>query len=370
MTIYREGLRVKARLDWSEPAPVASPDPRLEHGLSLITAPLRRRWLECTVEFGLSDYYVHAQLPEGGELIISPPQEPSTEHPPGRPDGWTVEYRAANSFVAEVIYDSGPDGPHARRGGSIPDLLAVINEHLDHAGAPRSPEQERVLWQRTAHMLLQQAGFIPGEIHGHEQHYRLLSTLDPAEEQRAVIRVLDRLDEVYVPTSYDDSLMRPHESAWTDEPGLGDRLDELAETIAAATHPREVLASVDEVISPNDGAIRRVVELLDTTATSWESLGQPAAQAIRLRDAAEDLQLQLVKLLALSTDMAGSAADRPGAPRASAAQPASTPRTRAALASSPTAAQHNAASNAPKPPDGRTQPPAPPAPPANTVRRR
>lgn len=357
VTIHREGLRVKARLDWSKPEPVASPDPRLEHGLALITAPLRRRWVECTVEFGLSDYYVHAALPDGSELIISPPQEPSTEHPPGRPDSWTVQHRDANSRT-EMIYDSGPDGPDAQYGGSVPKLLASINERLDLTGAPPSPEQERVSKQRATHTFLQQAGFLPGELHGDEQHYRLPSTLDPATVQRAVVWALDRLDELYVPTSYDDSLLRSPETAWTDEPSLGDRLDELAESIGAATHTREVLASLSEVTDPVDGVLRRVVEVIGATAASWQNLGQEADQqyAIRLHDIAEHLQLQVVKLLALQSDMV-RASGRPGANRPATTQSASSALTRAALTPSP-AAQRTAAPKSPAPPDTRTPPPA------------
>lgn len=361
VTIHREGLRVKARLDWSEPQPVASPDPRLEHGLALITAPLRRRWVECTVEFGLSDYYVHAALPDGSELIISPPQEPSTEHPPGRPDSWNVQYRDANAH-SEVIYDSGPDGPDAQYGGSVPKLLASINERLDLTGVPPSPEQERVSKQRAAHMVLQQAGFLPGERHGDEQHYRLPSTLDAATMQQAVAWALDRLDEVYVPTSYDDSLLRSPETAWMDEPSLGDRLGELAESIGEATQTREVLASLSEVTDPVDGVLRRVVEVLGATADSWQNLGQEAEQqyAIRLHDIAEHLQFQVVKLLALQSDMA-----RPsGQPGAN--QSASSALTRAALTPSP-AAQRTAVPKSPASPDARIPPPASTD---STVRRR
>ncbi|MFF5336891.1 hypothetical protein [Streptomyces sp. NPDC013181] len=359
VTLYREGLRVKARLNWSEPKPVASPDPRLEHGLSPITAPLRRRWVECTAEFGLSDYYVHAGLPDGSELIISPPQEPSTEHPPGRPDSWTVLHRDADSRE-EVIYDSAPDGAHARNGASIPKLLAFLNERLDLTGAPPSPEQEQLSKQRAAHTFLQQAGFLPGEVHDGEQHYRLPSTLDPAQEQRAVTWALDRLDEVDVPTSYDDSLLRSPETAWTDEPSLGDRLGELAGTVEAATHTRQVLASLREVTDPADGVLRHVVEILNATAATWENLGRPAAHAIRLRDTAEHLQLQMIKLLGLGSDMADSAAERPSTPQASAARTASTPRTRAARAPSPATAQHHPIAATPASPNSRTPPPATP----------
>ncbi|MEU0629163.1 hypothetical protein [Streptomyces sp. NPDC005989] len=111
-----------------------------EHGYGHLTGPLRRRGLECTVEYGLSDHTVRAVLPDGSTLSISPPQEPATDHPPGHPESWMVTRgHPDDSTVHEMIYDSEPGGPHARHGCSVPNLLAVIDARLDQLGVPPRP---------------------------------------------------------------------------------------------------------------------------------------------------------------------------------------------------------------------------------------
>ncbi|WP_327272306.1 hypothetical protein OG609_08890 [Streptomyces sp. NBC_01224] len=61
------------------PPPTAESDPRRLQ--AALCSALGQRGLECTVEYGLSDYIVHAELPDGSSLIISPPQEPPSAHP-------------------------------------------------------------------------------------------------------------------------------------------------------------------------------------------------------------------------------------------------------------------------------------------------
>lgn len=101
------------------PPPTATSDPRRLQ--AALRSALGQRGLEGTVEYGLSDYIVHAELPDGSSLIISPPQEPPSEHPES-PESWMVtRHRSAEPAVYEVIYDSEPDGPHALHGGSVPD---------------------------------------------------------------------------------------------------------------------------------------------------------------------------------------------------------------------------------------------------------
>ncbi|WP_328774504.1 hypothetical protein OHU11_03600 [Streptomyces sp. NBC_00257] len=79
-------------------------------------------------------------LPDGSALSISPPQEPATDHPPGHPESWLVTCgHPDDSTVHEVIYDSEPGGPHARHGGNVPNLLAVIDARLDQLGVPPRP---------------------------------------------------------------------------------------------------------------------------------------------------------------------------------------------------------------------------------------
>lgn len=133
------------------PPPPSASDPR--HLQAALCSMLGQRGLECTVEYGLSDYIVHAELPDGSSLIISPPQEPPSAHPES-PESWMVtRHRSAGPAVYEVIYDSEPDGPHARHGGSVPDLLAAVDARLDQLGVPPRQEQERSGKERAANLL-------------------------------------------------------------------------------------------------------------------------------------------------------------------------------------------------------------------------
>ncbi|MET7309269.1 hypothetical protein ABZS68_19770 [Streptomyces sp. NPDC005571] len=133
------------------PPPPSASDPR--HLQAALCSTLGQRGLECTVEYGLSDYIVHAELPDGSSLIISPPQEPPSEHPES-PESWMVtRHRSAAPAVYEVIYDSEPDGPHARHGGSVPDLLSAVDARLDQLGVPTRQEQERSGKEHAANVL-------------------------------------------------------------------------------------------------------------------------------------------------------------------------------------------------------------------------
>ncbi|MFH9761662.1 hypothetical protein NEH83_34725 [Streptomyces sp. JUS-F4] len=127
--------------------PTATSDPRRLQ--AALCSALGQRGLKGTVEYGLSDYIVHAELPDGSSLIISPPQEPPSEHPES-PESWMVtRHRSVEPAVYEVIYDSEPDGPHARHGGSVPDLLSAVDARLDQLGVPPRQEQGRSGKART-----------------------------------------------------------------------------------------------------------------------------------------------------------------------------------------------------------------------------
>ncbi|MDT0464754.1 hypothetical protein [Streptomyces gibsoniae] len=140
-TLHQQvGTRITARTSEPLPRQAAAGFSEREHGYGHLTVPLRQRGLEVTVEYGLSDYIVHAVLPDGSALIISPPQEPPTDHPPGHPESWLVTRgHPDNSAIHEVIYDSEPDGPHARHRESVPSLLAAIDARLDQLGMPAQP---------------------------------------------------------------------------------------------------------------------------------------------------------------------------------------------------------------------------------------
>lgn len=115
-----------------------------------ITTPLRERGLECDIEFGLSAHIVRVALPDDSYLIISPPQEPPSERPPGDPEGWIVTREDPDDqSLFEVLYDSAPSDdpstsqrPEARHGGSTQPLVAAIDHRLGRLGLlphPASP---------------------------------------------------------------------------------------------------------------------------------------------------------------------------------------------------------------------------------------
>lgn len=64
-----------------------------------------------------------------------------------------TRHRSAEPAVYEVIYDSEPDGPHARHGGSVPDLLSAVDARLDQLDVPPRQEQERSSKARAATVL-------------------------------------------------------------------------------------------------------------------------------------------------------------------------------------------------------------------------
>ncbi|WSC03320.1 hypothetical protein OIE62_07585 [Streptomyces scopuliridis] len=107
-----------------------------------ITTPLRQHGLKCDIEFGLSSYNVHVSLPDHSYLIIGPPQEPSSNRPPGEPEGWIVTRQHPDDHALfEVIYDSAPstdpgspERPEARHGGSATHLIEAIDQRLTQLG--------------------------------------------------------------------------------------------------------------------------------------------------------------------------------------------------------------------------------------------
>ncbi|CAL9415834.1 hypothetical protein [Streptomyces sp. enrichment culture] len=107
-----------------------------------ITTPLRERGLQCDIEFGLSAYIVRVSLPDDSYLIISPPQEPPTERPPGDPEGWIATRQHPDDPTSfEVLYDSAPSDdpdaprrPETRHSGSAQPLIEAIDHRLAQLG--------------------------------------------------------------------------------------------------------------------------------------------------------------------------------------------------------------------------------------------
>ncbi|MFD8916023.1 hypothetical protein [Streptomyces sp. NPDC059575] len=344
ITFRREGSRVHAWISASSSPPTVSEQDRRYVAL---TAALRQRGLECTVEWGFSDYIVNAELPDGSSLIISPPQEPSSEHPES-PESWIVtRHRTAEPAVYEVVYDSEPDGPDAHHGGSVPHLLTAVAVRLDRLGVPPRQEQDRSVEERTAGAVLYRAGFIPAVAVGGAHYYRLPSAMtDPAEQRRVVTRAVDLLQAEGFRLASDPALFDPAlPPALSHEPSLGDRLGHLAESVQAATHTSEAVAALSELTAPGDGVLQRVVEIIDATADWWEGFGDisdhPVAERLRL--IATDLAADTAELRGMRHVIADRHTVHPNkapaqASRAFPPAPASS-RVSAALAPSPSAGQ-------------------------------
>ncbi|MGQ4484490.1 hypothetical protein ACN6LM_003789 [Streptomyces sp. SAS_281] len=118
---------------------------------SHITTPLRQRGLECDIEYGLSAYIVRVSLPDDSHLIIGPPQEPSSDRPPGDPEGWIVtREHPDDQALIKVLYDSGtPDRPEAVHGGSVPPLIHAIDLRLAQLGLLNAPDTRAAMPPRV-----------------------------------------------------------------------------------------------------------------------------------------------------------------------------------------------------------------------------
>lgn len=355
------GPRVVARVS---PYAVPQSDTASERGhrYDYLTTPLKERGLECNVEYDLSDYIVHAQLPDGSSLIISPPHDPPSEHP-GLPESWiATRHRSAEPAVYEVIYDSEPDGPHARNRGSVTDLLAAVDARLDQLGIPPRPIQKRSAEERAAASVLHRAGFVSAVAVGGEPYYRLPSAMtDRAEQRRVVTRAYDMLQvEGFYPTCDPALLDSSLPLARSPETGLGDHLGDLARSIQAATHTSEAVAPLSELTTPGDGVLPRVVEILGTTADWWESLGGTADHryARHLRNIADHIDAYTESLLAVRNDLADRHSAHPHRAPSQAARTAPTgsasPRVSAALTPSPSAGRRTVPGHPPPEPAART----------------
>lgn len=345
VTFQREGTHVTARTS----GPFIQEDTvgasEHEHQYSHLTAPLRQRGLACTAEYGLSDYIVHAELPDGSALIISPPQEPPTDHPPGYPESWLVTRgHPDDSTLHEVIYDSEPDGPHARHGGSVPRLLAAIDARLDQLGLPPRPESQRLTQESTADAVLHRAGFVPVVLFRERFHRLPLAMTDLVEQRQMVTRAFDMLQAEGFDVSCDPNLLDPSRPLPGDRGlSLSDRLGHLTQSIQSAAHTSEAVAALSELTAPGDGVLQRVVESLNTTADWWEGLGEPADPhyANRLRYITKKLDSYALEIRSMRGELADRHTDHPDrvqarVDRVATEEPAA-PRVAAALAVSPTA---------------------------------
>ncbi|MFI5801113.1 hypothetical protein [Streptomyces sp. NPDC051677] len=345
VTLQREGTRITARTSGPFNQEAAAGTSEHEHRYNHLTQPLQQRGLACTVEYGLSDYIVHAELPDDSYLIISPPQEPPTDHPPGHPESWLVTRgHPDDSTLHEVIYDSEPDGPHAWYGGSIPRLLTAIVGRLDQLGLPPRPVSRRLAQESAADAVLHRAGFVPVVLFP-ERFHRLPSAMtEPVEQRQTVTRALDMLQAAGFDVSCDPDLLDPSLPPPGDHGlSVGDQLGHLTQSIQSAAHTSEAVAVLSELTAPGDGVLQRVVESLNTTADWWEGLGEPADPhyANRLRYIARKLDSYALEIRSRRGELADRHTNHPDrvqtrVDRVAPEEPAA-PRVTAALAISPTA---------------------------------
>ncbi|MFF4927074.1 hypothetical protein ACFY4B_41490 [Kitasatospora sp. NPDC001261] len=301
-----------------------------------VTRPLAQRGLETRVDFGADDHVVVAQLHDGTFLSISPPPDGGHPEVPGFPDAWLVSrYAPGNAELPEVLYDSRPGGPDARKRGNVPELLAAVDEYLDGLGVPSRQQVQAV--RAGAESALHRAGFIP-VVRVHETHHRLpVAMVDPGERRSAVTRAVDHLRATGYRFTCPADLI-DHSLSPTLPPSRS--LAQVGEAVSAAGHTREVADALSELTAPGDGVLDQVVGVLHESASWWEGLGGASDPhyAARLRHIADMADGYVREIRAMRGDLADRHAAHPSRARPAPRVPAGLDtRVLAAVATSPTA---------------------------------
>ncbi|MEU1893883.1 hypothetical protein [Streptomyces pristinaespiralis] len=249
-----------------------------------ITTPLRQRGLECDIEFGLSAYIVHVSLPDGSYLIIGPPQEPSSDRPPGDPEGWIVTRQHPDDHALfEVIYDSTPstgpgasERPEARSGGSATHVVEAIDQRLTQLGLLPVPRS---------------------------------STGDPLVSSAPQPRAPEFPD-------------RSHSADRTSAYVYGDAILALTDRLNGTESHADAAALLHQILDPTDGLLERLGEF-------FEAAGEKAKEAEQddgfdlsydLAGAAAEIR-SLGEVLHVAEDRMRALSPPPPAPRPSAAPP-------------------------------------------------
>ncbi|MFJ4800829.1 hypothetical protein [Streptomyces murinus] len=240
-----------------------------------ITTPLRARGLPCDIEFGLSAYIVRVSLPDDSYLIIGPPQEPSSDRPPGDPEGWIVtrERISDRTPLFEHIYDSAPpaypgglEQPETRHSGSAQPLIEAIDHHLARLGLLPHP----VPLHESPHVPLSRPTPrppAPEEAPGTPDRSPVYVYGD------AVLALTDQLNGT---GSYADAAVLLHQIG---DPvnGLLERLADFAEAAAEKAKESEDDDGFDLAYDLNDAAveIRKLGEVLSVAEDRMRALAPP-----------------------------------------------------------------------------------------------
>ncbi|MFF2142218.1 hypothetical protein [Kitasatospora sp. NPDC058190] len=290
-----------------------------------ITRSLASRGLPCTTRPGP---YIEAELPHDGLMFIVP------RTGDGEVVGWYAFREDPRTRTREVLYDSQPTGPDARRGRSVESMLASIGERLDRLGAPTRQQAQAL--RVSAESVLHRAGFVP-VVRVHETYHRLpVAMVAPDERRAAVTRAVDHLQANGYAFACPAELL---------DPGLPPALPptrslaQVTEAIAEAGHTREVVEALSELTAPGDGVLDQVVGTLHETASSWEGLGGASDPhyAARLRYIATVAEGYVQEIRAMRGDLADRHTAHPGLARPAPQVAASgvDARVLAALATSP-----------------------------------
>ncbi|WP_073224409.1 hypothetical protein [Streptomyces sp. NBRC 110465] len=279
-----------------------------------ITTPLRQRGLSCDIEFGLSAYIVRVQLLDDSYLIIGPPQEPVSDHPPRAPAGWiATREHPIDQSVFEVVYDSSPSDdpgapqrPEARHGGSAEPLIAAIDHRLAQLGLLPSPKLHtfEATQDATVSFTLQARDLAAA----HERVADLEST------EAATDTALDgstRLTHITYGSAHDtDVTAGRNTSTATVSMTCGDALLELTDRINGSTSHVQAAALLHQVLDPDDGVLARLADSLEAAADKAKEAEQDDGfdlshdlvdAAAEVRSLGEDLQTAEARMRTLTS---------------------------------------------------------------------
>ncbi len=329
-----------------------------------ITTPLRQRGLECDIEFGLSAYLVHVSLADDSYLIIGPPQEPSSDRPPGDPEGWIVTRQHRDDpALFELIYDSvpsadpdAPERPEVRNGGSASRVIEAIDQRLTQLGLlpfppsptgsplvstapqPRAPEPLDLFdttQDGTLHFTLRAQDLA----HAHARVAALESSEATAE---VTLGNGIRLTHITYGTVHDSDISAADDTAATQTAGssprspagknrpaayvYGDALLTLTDRLNGTESHAEAAVLLHQILEPTNGLLERLGEFLEAAGEKAKEAEQDDGFDLSydLADAAAEIR-NLGEVLHVAEDRMRSLT-APPKPHRSAASPAHAPR--------------------------------------------
>lgn len=242
-----------------------------------ITTPLRQRGLTCDIEFGLSAYIVRVTLPDDSWLIISPPQEPPSDRPPGDPEGWLVtrHRESERSRLYERIYDSAPPPypsrepePEARHGGSAGPLIAAIDQHLDHLGLLPNTGRLRtfdITQDGTLSFTLQARDLA-------DAHARVADLESTEATADTVLAGGVHLTHITYGSVHDSDVTVGRNTAprlSTAAPAAtvgGDAILQLTDELNGSSSSAQAAALLHQVLEPSDGLLARLADFFEAAA--------------------------------------------------------------------------------------------------------